>query len=103
MDGCFKVLCCVFTLIIVSKYGAGAPNGGERLADAEEKITYDGDQVLRVETVNSKQRKKIKELEDRGCKYNFSQLFAVLGTYLPIQYVHLRPSRVKQNIVNIVQ
>lgn len=36
--------------------------------DVNEKTTYDGDQVLRVETVNSKQRKIIKELENQECK-----------------------------------
>jgi len=67
MDGLFKVLSCVLALLIVSKYSVGTPNSSQ-LADSEEKITYYGDQVLRVEAVNSKQRKKIKELEDRGRK-----------------------------------
>lgn len=66
MDGCFKVLYCVFTLLALSNLTLSTQNDNQHV-DIEEKITYDGDQVLRVETVNSKQRKKIKELENQEC------------------------------------
>lgn len=67
MVGCFKVLYCVFTLLFLSITIISSQNDGHH-RNIEEKITYNGDQVLRVETVNSKQRKKIKELENQGCK-----------------------------------
>lgn len=67
MDGCSKVIYCVFTLLALSKYTLCSQNDDQHEI-IEEKITYDGDQVLRVETVNSKQRKTIKELENQGCK-----------------------------------
>lgn len=67
MDGYLKVLYCVFTLLVLSKLTISSLNDDQH-GDVEEKITYNGDQVLRVESVNSKQRKKIKELENRGCK-----------------------------------
>lgn len=67
MDGYLKVLYCVLTLLTISKLTTGLHNNNQQV-DVEKKITYNGDQVLRVETVNSKQRKKIKELENNGCK-----------------------------------
>jgi len=67
MDGCSRVIYCVFTLLALSAFTKCSENNGQH-RDVEEKITYNGDQVLRVETVNSKQRKKIKELESKGCK-----------------------------------
>lgn len=67
MDGCSKVIYCVFTLLALSKYTLCSQNDSQQ-GNIEEKISYDGDQVLRVETVNSKQRKTIKELENQGCK-----------------------------------
>lgn len=67
MVGCFKVLYGVFTLLVLSISIISSQNDGQNGA-VEDKITYNGDQVLRVETVNSKQRKKIKELENQGCK-----------------------------------
>jgi len=67
MDGRFRVLYCVFTLLAISTFTKCLENNDQH-QDVEEKITYNGDQVLRVETVNSKQRKKIKELENQGCK-----------------------------------
>lgn len=67
MDGYLKVLYCVLTLLTISKLTTGLQNNNQQV-DVEKKITYNGDQVLRVETVNSKQRKKIKELENNGCK-----------------------------------
>lgn len=67
MVGCSRVLYCVFTLLALSKFTICSENNGQH-QDVEEKITYNGDQVLRVEAVNSKQRKKIKELENQGCK-----------------------------------
>lgn len=67
MDGLFKVFYCVFILLVISKCTICSQND-EQYNDVEKKKTYDGDQVLRVETINSKQRKKIKELENQGCK-----------------------------------
>lgn len=67
MDGCFRVLYCVFTLLAILTFTKCLENNDQH-RDVEEKVTYNGDQVLRVETVNSKQRKKIKELENQGCK-----------------------------------
>lgn len=67
MDGCYKVFYCVFTLLALSKLTISSQNNGQHV-NVDEKITYNGDQVLRVETVNSKQRKTIKELENQGCK-----------------------------------
>lgn len=67
MDGHLKVLYCVLTLLTISKLTTGLQNNNQQV-DVEKKITYNGDQVLRVETVNSKQRKKIKELENNGRK-----------------------------------
>lgn len=67
MDGCFKLIYCVFTLLVLSKLTICSENDSQNVDD-EKKMTYNGDQVLRVETVNSKQRKKIKELEDQKCK-----------------------------------
>lgn len=67
MDGCFKVLYCVFTLLALSKLTICSQNENQN-KNVEEKVTYNGDQVLRVVTVNSKERKKIKELEIQGCK-----------------------------------
>lgn len=67
MDGCYKVLYCVFTLLVLSKFTISFQNNGLN-ENVDEKVTYNGDQVLRVETVNSKQRKTIKELENQGCK-----------------------------------
>lgn len=67
MVGCFKVLYGVSTLLVLSISIISSQNDGQNVA-VEDKITYNGDQVLRVETVNSKQRKKIKELENQGCK-----------------------------------
>jgi len=57
----------VFTLLALSTFTKCSENNDQN-QDVEEKITYNGDQVLRVVTVNSKQRKKIKELENQGCK-----------------------------------
>ncbi|XP_022161977.1 carboxypeptidase B-like [Myzus persicae] len=65
MDGCSRVLYCVFTLLALLTFTECSENSDQH-QDVEEKITYNGDQVLRVETVNSKQRKKIKELENQG-------------------------------------
>ncbi|KAL5242498.1 hypothetical protein ACI65C_009908 [Semiaphis heraclei] len=65
MDGCSRVLYCVFTLLALSTFTRCSENN-DRNQNVEEKITYNGDQVLRVVTVNSKQRKKIKELENQG-------------------------------------
>lgn len=67
MDGYFKVFCCVFTVLVVTNFAVCIENSTTNV-DAEGKKTYNGDQVLRVEAVNSKQRKKIKELENQGCK-----------------------------------
>lgn len=67
MVGCFKVLYCVLTLLVLSISIVSSQNYGQN-RNVKEKITYNGDQVLRVETVNSKQRKTIKELENQGCK-----------------------------------
>lgn len=67
MDGCSRVLYCVLTLLAISTFSKCSETN-DQYQDVEEKITYNGDQVLRVETVNSKQRKKIKELENQGCK-----------------------------------
>lgn len=67
MDGRYKVLYCVFTLLALTKFTISFQNG-DLNENVDEKVTYNGDQVLRVETVNSKQRKKIKELENKGCK-----------------------------------
>lgn len=67
MDGRYKVLYCVFTLLALSKFTISFQNNGLN-ENVDEKVTYNGDQVLRVETVNSKQRKKINELENQGCK-----------------------------------
>lgn len=67
MDGCFKVLYCVLTLLALSKLTICSQNEDQN-ENVEEKVTYNGDQVLRVVTVNSKQRKKIKDLENQGCK-----------------------------------
>lgn len=67
MDGYFKFFFCVFTFLVLSQLTICSLNNDEH-GDIDEKITYNGDQVLRVETVNSKQRKKIKELENKGCK-----------------------------------
>lgn len=67
MDAYLKVLYCVLTLLTISKFTISLQNNNQQV-DVEKKITYNGDQVLRVETVNSKQRKKIKELENYGCK-----------------------------------
>lgn len=67
MDGCFKVLYCVLTLLALSTLTICTQYKNQQ-DDVEEKVTYDGDQVLRVEAVNSKQRKRIKELENQGCK-----------------------------------
>lgn len=66
MGGFLKVFFCVFTLLVLSKYTCSQNESQNR--DIEEKVTYNGDQVLRVETVNSKQRKTIKGLENQGCK-----------------------------------
>lgn len=57
----------MFTLLALSTFTRCSENN-DRNQNVEEKITYNGDQVLRVVTVNSKQRKKIKELENQGCK-----------------------------------
>lgn len=67
MDGYFKAVYCVFTLLVLTKLTICSLNNDQH-GNVEEKMTYNGDQVLRVETVNSKQRKTIKELENRGCK-----------------------------------
>ena len=67
MDGCSRIFYCVFTLLILLTFTKCSENNDQH-QEVEEKITYNGDQVLRVETVNSKQRKKIKELENQGCK-----------------------------------
>lgn len=67
MDGCYRVLYCVITLLALATLTTCLENNDQQ-RDVKEKITYNGDQVLRVETVNSKQRKKIKELENQGCK-----------------------------------
>lgn len=67
MDGCNKVLYCVFTLLALSSFTISSQNN-DLIENVDEKVTYNGDQVLRVETVNSKHRKKIKELENQGCK-----------------------------------
>lgn len=66
MGGFLKVFYCVFTLLIFSKFTCSQNEA--QTEGIEEKVTYNGDQVLRVETVNSKQRKTIKELENQGCK-----------------------------------
>lgn len=71
MDGSSKVIYCVVTLLALSKYTLCSQNDDQH-GNIEEKITYNGDQVLRVETVNSKQRKTIKELENQGCKYTLT-------------------------------
>jgi hypothetical protein len=67
MDGSSRVLYCVVTLLALITFTICLENNGQQ-RDVDEKITYNGDQVFRVETVNSKQRKKIKELENQGCK-----------------------------------
>lgn len=67
MNGCSRALYCVFTLLILSKCTICLEND-DQSSNVEQKVTYNGDQVLRVETVNSKHRKKIKELENLECK-----------------------------------
>lgn len=57
----------MFTLLALSTFTRCSEKNDQN-QNVEEKITYNGDQVLRVVTVNSKQRKKIKELENQGCK-----------------------------------
>jgi len=57
----------VSSLLVISTFTVCSQNGMQH-RDVNEKTTYDGDQVLRVETVNSKQRKIIKELENQECK-----------------------------------
>lgn len=44
-------------------------NSVTKITNTKNTIRYDGDQVLRVFTVNSKHRKKIKELERDGSEY----------------------------------
>lgn len=66
MDGCYKLIYCVLTLLALSKITLSFHEDDHNV-DIEEKINYKGDQVLRVKTVNSKQRKKVKELEDQKC------------------------------------
>jgi len=67
MDAYFKVFYYVFAFVVIFKCTTCLQNNDQH-AVIEEKIIYKGDQVLRVEAVNSKQRKKIKELENQGCK-----------------------------------
>ncbi|XP_050521702.1 carboxypeptidase B-like [Daktulosphaira vitifoliae] len=57
---------CVLALLIVIKLAYGNNVNLNEETNVQEKITYNGDQVLRVEQVNSKQRKTIKDLENRG-------------------------------------
>lgn len=67
MVGHSRVLYGVLTLLALSQFTICSENNDQHL-DVEEKVTYNGDQVLRVEAVNSKQRKTVEEMENQGCK-----------------------------------
>lgn len=60
---------CVLAFLIFIKLVYGSDINLNEENSVQDKITYNGDQVLRVEQVNSKQRKTIKDLENKGCKY----------------------------------
>ncbi|XP_050423174.1 carboxypeptidase B-like [Adelges cooleyi] len=67
MNSHLRVIYCVVAVLVISKsVYSDNKKSDEQETGLQEKIIYTGDQVLRVEQVNSKQRKKIKELETQG-------------------------------------